>query len=52
VGAVNKESGWCFWILLPSGWKAAFMQGPSATEGNLKPDSKIMWFFKKRDIEN
>jgi hypothetical protein len=47
VGMVNKESGWCFWILLSSGWKAAFIQGSSATEGKLKPDSIIKWFFKR-----
>ncbi|MGD8520318.1 MAG: hypothetical protein PVF56_04165 [Desulfobacterales bacterium] len=47
VGGLNKESGWCFWVLLSSGWKAAFIQGPSATEGKLKPDSMIKWFFKR-----
>jgi hypothetical protein len=47
VGTLNKESGWCFWILLSSGWKAAFIQGPAATEGKLQPDSKIKWFFKR-----
>ena len=47
VGTLNKESGWCFWILLSSGWKAAFIQGPSATEGKLHPDSKIKWLFKR-----
>jgi hypothetical protein len=47
VGKLNKESGWCFWILLSSGWKAAFIQGSSAAEGKLKPDSKIKWFFKR-----
>jgi DNA-binding transcriptional regulator YhcF (GntR family) len=47
VGTVNKESGWCFWILLSSSWKAAFIQGLSATEGKLKPDSAIKWFFKR-----
>jgi hypothetical protein len=47
VGPLNKESGWCFWILLSAGWKAAFIQGRSATEGKLKPDSKIKWFFKR-----
>ena len=45
VDTLNKESGWCFWILLSSGRKAAFIQGSSATEGKLKSDSKIRWFF-------
>ena len=49
VGAINKESGWCFWILLSSGWKATFIQGSSTTEGKLKSDSKIKWFFKRAD---
>jgi hypothetical protein len=47
VDTLNKESGWCFWILLSSSWKAAFIQGSSATEGKLKPNSKIKWFFKR-----
>ena len=47
VGTINKEPGWCFWILLSSGWKAAFVQGSAATEGKLKPDSMIKWFFKR-----
>jgi hypothetical protein len=47
VGMVNKEPGWCYWIQLSSGWKAAFIQGSSATEGKLKSDSTIKWFFKR-----
>ena len=47
AGKVNKESGWCFWIPLSSGWRAAFLQGALATEGKLKPDSIIKWFFKR-----
>ena len=47
VGEVKKEPGWCYWVQLSSGWKAAFSQGPSATEGNLNPNSRIQWFFRK-----
>jgi len=47
VGEVKKEPGWCYWVQLSSGWKAAFSQGPSATEGNLDPNSRIQWFFRR-----
>jgi hypothetical protein len=44
---VNREPGWGFFVELPSGWNAAFVQGPSMTEGELPPSAGICFFFKR-----
>ena len=43
-----KERGWAFYVRLPSGWNAAFTQGPTWTEGELKDTTIIKWFFKRK----
>ena len=50
-GLTEKEVvvliGWGYYIELPSGWKAVFTQGDTMTEGELKYNSKIKFFFKQ-----
>jgi hypothetical protein len=38
--------GWAYVIPLPSGWNAAFVDGPSITEGPLREDSPVLFLFK------
>jgi hypothetical protein len=38
--------GWAYVIPLPSGWNAAFVNGPSITEGPLREDSPVVFLFK------
>jgi len=42
-----KEKGWAFVVPLKSGWKAAFIQGASMTEGELAPNAPVIWLFKR-----
>lgn len=44
---VSREPGWGFHVELPSDWSAAFVQGPSMTDGELQPSAKICFFFKR-----
>ncbi|HEY0170754.1 MAG TPA: hypothetical protein VGB98_07005 [Pyrinomonadaceae bacterium] len=44
---VSAEPGWAFIVYLPSGWWAAFVQGPSMTEGELPPSAGVSFFFKR-----
>ena len=41
------EPGWAYHVELPSGWRAAFVQGDSMTEGKLAPDARVRWLFKR-----
>jgi hypothetical protein len=46
-GELITESGWAFYVSLKSGWSAAFVQGESMTEGELLPDAKVNFLFKR-----
>ena len=39
-------SGWAYVVDLPSGWKAAFVQGKTMTEGELRGTTKVTFIFK------
>jgi hypothetical protein len=45
---LRVETGWAFYIVLPSGWCASFPQ--DTTKGIIEPASnaKVSWFFKRR----
>ena|SRR5687767_7157294 len=45
-GELIREQGWAFYVRLKSGWNAAFLQG-DATEGELSPDAKVRFLFKR-----
>ena len=44
---VQREPGWGFFVELPSGWYAAFVQGPSMSEGELPPSAGVCFFFQR-----
>jgi len=44
----KEESGWGFHTKLPSGWSVGFSVGHHMTEDALQPDSKVLWFFKRK----
>ena len=44
---VIKETGWAYYIPLESGWNAAFVEGEAMTDGILRADSEISFFFKR-----
>jgi hypothetical protein len=44
---VVREPGWAFYVRLPSGWSAAFVQGQSMTEGELPASAGVCFFFKR-----
>lgn len=46
-GELIKERGWAFFVKLKSGWHAAFVQGQGATEGELLPEAKVSFLFKR-----
>ena len=46
-GEVITERGWAFYVKLKSGWRAAFVQGYEMTEGELSPDAKVAFLFKR-----
>jgi hypothetical protein len=46
-GELIKERGWAFFVKLKSGWSAAFVQGQEATEGELPPEAKVAFLFKR-----
>ena len=39
-------SGWAYVLPLPSGWNAAFVEGPTMTDAPLKEDSPVVFLFK------
>jgi hypothetical protein len=42
-----RERGWAFFVRLKSGWNAGFVQGREMTEGELSPDAKVAFLFKR-----
>jgi hypothetical protein len=48
AGVPQKESGWAFHTLLPSGWRAAFTTGESLTEQAPGKQSKVRWLFRRK----
>jgi hypothetical protein len=46
-GEVINERGWAFFVRLKSGWNAAFVQGYEMTEGELLPEAKVAFLFKR-----
>lgn len=42
-----EESGWGYYIKLPSGWCAGFCEGKTCTSEPLNETSTIDWFFKR-----
>jgi hypothetical protein len=44
----QKEPGWAFHTLLPSGWRAAFTTGESLTDETPDGDSKVRWLFRRK----
>jgi hypothetical protein len=45
---LRTEEGWAYFIELPSGWNAAFIQGKTMTEGKLSPKARVKWLFKRK----
>lgn len=43
-----RERGWAFYMALPSGWNAAFVQGNTMTEGELSDDTPVCFLFVRR----
>jgi hypothetical protein len=48
--ALMREPGGAFYVELPSGWNAAFVQGESMTEGELSSESQVLWLFRRGPI--
>jgi len=48
TSALVCERGWAFYLPLPSGWNAAFVQGYTMTEGDLSDGAKVKWFFVRQ----
>jgi len=45
--AAIAERGWGYYVELPSGWCAAFAQGPGLADGELRPDATVGWVFQR-----
>ncbi len=43
----QAEPGWAFHSKLPSGWAAAFVNGPTMTEQPLPRKAQVRWFFRR-----
>lgn len=50
TGAMKKESGWAYYVTLPSGWNTAFTQGETMTEGTLPATSSVRWLFRRKYV--
>ena len=44
---LNTERGWAYFVLLKSGWAAAFVQGDSMTDAELSPNARVSFLFKR-----
>jgi hypothetical protein len=44
------ETGWGYYVKLPSGWYPAFAEGNGMTDKPINKKSKIKWFFKRRSL--
>ena len=40
------QPGWAYVVELPSGWRAAFVQGETMTAGPLHDTTRVRWFFR------
>jgi hypothetical protein len=45
--AAVREPGWAYYVDLPSGWRAAFVTGPSMTDGAVTAESPVRWLFQR-----
>ena len=45
---IIPEQGWGYHVQLKSGWRVAFGQGDSMTEGELKNETRVRWIFKRQ----
>ena len=43
----QAEPGWAFHSELPSGWAAAFVNGPTMTEQPLPRKAQVRWLFRR-----
>jgi len=44
---LQKETGWGYYIELPSGWSLGFCEGASCTDTAPTDNSKVKWIFKR-----
>ena len=42
-----KETGWAYYVPLPSGWNAAFTEGEEMTGEEPSEKSNVKWLFKR-----
>jgi hypothetical protein len=45
---IQEESGWGYYIKLPSGWNLGFCEGASCTDSKPTDDSTVKWVFKRK----
>ncbi|WP_430405482.1 hypothetical protein [Fluviicola sp.] len=45
---LQKETGWGYYIELPSGWSLGFCEGASCTDMKPTDSSKVKWLFKRK----
>lgn len=45
---LQKETGWGYYIELPSGWSLGFCEGASCTDSAPMDSSKVKWIFKRK----
>lgn len=45
---LQKETGWGYYIELPSGWSLGFCEGASCTDMEPTDSSKVKWIFKRK----
>jgi hypothetical protein len=45
---LKKETGWGYYISLPSGWNIGFCEGASCTDTEPVASSKVKWVFKRK----
>jgi hypothetical protein len=45
---LQKETGWGYYIKLPSGWNLGFCEGVSCTDTAPMDSSEVKWIFKRK----
>ncbi len=45
---LQKETGWGYYVTLPSGWCAALTRGETMTEQDLDQETPIKWLFRRK----
>jgi hypothetical protein len=45
---LEKETGWGYYIALPSGWNLGFCEGASCTDAEPVDSSKVKWIFRRK----